>query len=243
MTSMENKENKENKYTMLVEQLTRDLLNKTVENTFIMISSTKLRHFKGVKNVEIAIKLYYHCNYFQVRTTIRNDYILNDLFEDITYLQKSSTNLITKEVIEEVSNIIIKQMNTLNDLQPHREQIDDLTHLFYPFKEDRFDKSYLMEDLEDIEFENDTCCICYKRTSTKMECCKASVCKVCLIEIAHTKLPKKLDLELVSEEHKAKNKLVCPHCRKDHNDYRIDELLWVIQGEKFEEVDDIDDDE
>jgi hypothetical protein len=232
-------ENKENKYTTLVGNLTRDLLNRTVDNNFITISSTKLRHFKGVKNVEIDIRLYNMNNYrFEVKTTIRNDYILNDLWLDISYLKRSSTNSITKEVIEEVANIIIKQMNTLNDLQIHREQYNNYTQLFQPFKEDQFHKNYLIEEMKDIEFENDTCCICYKRTSTKMECCKASVCKVCLIEIAHSKLPKKLDLELVSEEHKAKKKLVCPHCRKDHNDYRVDELLWFIQNEKIEDEDD-----
>jgi hypothetical protein len=74
-----------------------------------------------------------------------------------------------------------------------------------------------------------------------MECCKASVCKVCLIEIAHSKLPKKLDLDLESGERKAINKLVCPHCRKDHNDYREDELLWAIQDEKKKDDDDEDD--
>jgi hypothetical protein len=246
--SIENKES--DKYTTLVEQLCRDYLNKTVEHGFIIISSTKLRHFKGVKNVEIDTKLYHtghcekcdSCGNFKVITTIRNDYILNDLFQDTTYLKKSGKNLLTIEVIQEVSNIIIKQIHSLNNLKPHRIQ-HNTTELFQPFNSDKYDKSYLMEDLQDVEFENGDCCICYKRTSTKMECCKAHVCKVCLIEIAHTKLPKKLDLELVSEEHKAINKLVCPHCRKDHNDYRVNDLLWAIQDEKFEEDEDEDEDE
>jgi hypothetical protein len=235
-------ENKENKYTTLVGNLTRDLLNKTVEHGFITISTTNLKHFKGVKNVEIDIRLYdisksNTCGWFQVRTIIRNDYIAKDLFQDVTNLEKSPTNLITKEVIEEIANIIIKQMNTLNDLQIHRERYSDSTMLFEPFKEDQFNKNYLFDGFEDIEFENDTCCICYKRTSTKIECCKVSVCKVCLIEIAHSKLPAKFDIE--TEEYRAKNKLVCPHCRKDHNDYRTDQeaLLWAIQDERKQDDD------
>jgi hypothetical protein len=242
--SMENKENKNmEKKNKLVLQLTRDLLNSTIQDRYVAISCTKCKSFKGVKNVEHEIRLYYHCNYFHVRTTLRNDYILNDLFETFTYLKKPAINLITTDIIDEVADIIIKQVNDLNDLHVIREQYEEENQLFHPYVKDRFDKSYLLEDLGDIEIENDVCCVCYKRTSTKMDCCKAYVCKVCLIEIAHIKIPKKIDLQLVSEEHKAKNKLVCPHCRKDHNDYRVNHLLWAIQGEKFEDDEDEDEDE
>jgi hypothetical protein len=213
------------KYNMVVELKQQLKIGDTIDLGSRCLMYNTFKNFKGVKQVEIECRLTHNGHMFIVETKLTSLYFIKPLYEIFTHHRGRAENIFTEDTIFQTAKIMMKHMETIKELE-----VDDLFSI-YPTS--LRTKQYLLEDIKDAELEeNDTCCICYKNTKTKLKCCKGSVCKVCLIEMGVLKMP----IEIDGSEEMFKNKLVCPLCRKDHNDFREDELTWKCVGD-FEDED------
>ena len=199
------------------------------------VQQIDLKKFKGLPQCKIIIDFYFVFEEFigirlYTRIKVRNWWLEHDLYRNATVvLNYDEHEKIDYIDIFHLADNIIFLLNELKNLK-----IDRLSYYhqkLFSIRSEEEDTLYsLVDDFEDIEVADEKCCVCYNYTRTKVACCKAYVCKVCLINIAHNK-NKDIDHGYT---------LPCPHCRKDN---KSDAENWRFDGDGTEEYDEDEDEE
>ena len=204
---------------LIDEFLGLDFRQECNQNEEFYIHTVSLKKFMGIPDIQIIHSLFYERekNELRVSICVKNFYIESNLYYKSQCVCRN-IEIVNYYTIFKISESMIKNIDSLKGLQ-----IDKLasyqSQLFN--HKPQFKVFSLYEDIDFIDLNEEKCCVCYEYTRTKVQCCKASVCKVCLINIAYT-INNDADL----------GELNCPHCRKNN---RSTELNWRFLNDDSEE--------